>query len=50
MGAWTAWLNFLKRLRESDQKRREERAANPDAWRVPYGDENESAAKQWKGR
>jgi hypothetical protein len=51
MGAWIVWLQFLKRLKEADAKRREDTAKNPDAWRVPYNtDEYNADMKNWKGR
>ncbi len=49
MGAWLAWLNFLKRLRESDEKRREENRVNmpPDMWR--RGKDYNADMKDWRG-
>lgn len=48
---FTAWLNFLKRLRESDRARRAANEETPDAWRVPYGkDEYNADMKNWTGK
>lgn len=47
MGAWQAWLNFLKRLREGDERRRDENQKDPDAWR--RGKDYNADMKDWRG-
>lgn len=47
MGAWDAWLNLLKRLREADEKRRDQTRDDPDAWR--RGKESNEDMKTGKG-
>ena len=49
MGAWTAWLNLLDRLRKADEARREQARNDPDAWRRGGKEYNEDM-KGWKGQ
>jgi pilus assembly protein Flp/PilA len=46
-GAWQAWLDYLKRLRERDAQRRAELAHD---WRVSTDDEFNADMKGWKGQ
>jgi hypothetical protein len=50
-GVWRAWLEFLARLRARDAAQRQERAHDPNGWRVPYeGDEHNADMTGWKGQ
>jgi pilus assembly protein Flp/PilA len=60
-GAWQAWLDYLKRLRERDaaarklrevinEERRKLRDYHSDNWHAPTEDESNADMKGWKGQ